>query len=365
MSKVFDIHVLPAQRGDAIWIEYGSGDARHHILIDGGISATGRDHVRKRIEEVGTPLHIELLVVTHIDLDHIEGVLELLDDLPAGVTFGDIWFNGYDQLKQIGLEPMGVKQGIKLSEILTRDHAPVWNKATEGAPVALGADGAIRQFTLPGGMRVQVIGPGHAQLQNLSLAWDTVLEEFGADEGAGPTDDEDDPPLLAPGLEVMGAADLPEPAKLASTPFKQDVTVPNGSSIALALHFADRTALMLGDAYPSVVCESLAKLATEGVYRADAVKLPHHGSRNNVSQDLADLIDAPTWIFSSNGANNTKHPHPEAVARVLRGNPGPKTLVFNYRTKFNEDWDEPTLKEEHEYQTTYGTGLAPVVIALR
>ena len=44
MSNLYRIHVLPAQRGDALWIEYGTHDALNHILIDGGITATGRDH---------------------------------------------------------------------------------------------------------------------------------------------------------------------------------------------------------------------------------------------------------------------------------------------------------------------------------
>ena len=48
--------------------------------------------------------------------------LQYLEDLPDGVTFGDIWFNGWDQMKAIGLEPMGVKEGIRLSELLKKNH---------------------------------------------------------------------------------------------------------------------------------------------------------------------------------------------------------------------------------------------------
>ena len=50
MSNVYRIHVLPAQRGDSLWIEYGAEAAPNHILIDGGITATDRDHLRKRVE---------------------------------------------------------------------------------------------------------------------------------------------------------------------------------------------------------------------------------------------------------------------------------------------------------------------------
>ena len=37
----------------------------------------------------------ELLIVSHIDNDHIDGALELLADRTLGVTFDDVWFNGY------------------------------------------------------------------------------------------------------------------------------------------------------------------------------------------------------------------------------------------------------------------------------
>ena len=33
---MFTIEMLPAQRGDSLWITYGTEDAAHHILIDAG-----------------------------------------------------------------------------------------------------------------------------------------------------------------------------------------------------------------------------------------------------------------------------------------------------------------------------------------
>ena len=47
----------------------------------------------------------------------------------------------------------------------------------------------------------------------------------------------------------------------------------------------------------------------------DVLKLPHHGSHANVSLDLLRTLDCARYLFSSNGAH-TRHPHPEAIARV-------------------------------------------------
>lgn len=363
MSNVYRIHVLPAQRGDALWIEYGAEDALNHILIDGGITSTSRDHLRKRVKEVGTPLHFELLVVTHIDLDHIQGILQFLEDLPDGITFGDIWFNGWDQMKAIGLEPMGVKEGIRLSEILKNKHKTTWNKVADGKAIALEADGSVVTYSLDGGMKLTVLGPAHEQLVKLRERWDNVIEEFGAaEEAEGKSEDPPGLDLGIPGLEPMGPIDVPA---LAESKFKEDDTVPNGSSIGLVLEYHGRRALMLGDAYPSVIASSLRIISPNERFKADVVKLAHHGSRNNTDRALASLLSAPTWIFSSNGASNTKHPHQESVARVLHDGKGAKTLVFNYRTGFNDVWDDEDLMEEFGYEAVYGDGESPVTVTLK
>lgn len=360
MSDVFRLHVLPAQRGDALWIEYGPADGLRHVLIDGGITDTGRTHLRERLASLPKPLHIELLVITHIDLDHIQGVLQLLEDLPDDVSFGDIWFNGWDQLQAAGLESMGVKEGIRLSEILARDHSSRWNRASSGKAISLKPDGSPVTYKLLGGMEVSVLSPGQEQLVALRDVWDGVLESFGAAEDAeakgNAPKDLDHPPDLEP----MGVLDV---RALAERKFREDATVPNGSSIALLLTFDKRSVLLLGDAYPSVVAGSLKILKTSLPVEVGAVKLSHHGSRSNTDRGLAEMLQSPYWIFSSNGANNTKHPHPEAVARVLYyGKPANKKLFFNYRTQFNELWDDAELTEDHGYTTEYGDGTSPVIV---
>ncbi len=59
--------------------------------------------MRRLLELPREERKLELLVITHIDCDHIDGVIRLLrEDLAAhGIGFGDIWFNGTDQLNEI------------------------------------------------------------------------------------------------------------------------------------------------------------------------------------------------------------------------------------------------------------------------
>src|SRR5688500_5215439 len=94
-----ELRFLPASEGDAVWVRWGD-DLSHQLLVDMGKASTGTA-IRARLERLAvTDRSFELLVVTHIDGDHIGGVLSGLVEAPslAGLTFEDIWFNGWPHL---------------------------------------------------------------------------------------------------------------------------------------------------------------------------------------------------------------------------------------------------------------------------
>ena len=95
-----------------------------------------------------------------------------------------------------------------------------------------------------------------------------------------------------------------------------------------------------------------------------AFKLPHHGSRRNVSVELLGTVACPMYLFSTDGSV-FGHPDPKAVARVIRhGGPGP-TLCFNYRSEPNRRWDDTALRERYSYRVRYPTaGQTGLVIDL-
>jgi hypothetical protein len=209
-------------------------------------------------------------------------------------------------------------------------------------------------------MKATILSPDRTRLEKLRDDWEDVIEEFGAQEEADergeevPVHDEID------GLEIMGVVDVDD---LADFPFKEDTTVPNGSSIACLLEFKGKSALLLGDAHPGLVLASLKRLSPHAPFQTDCVKVSHHGSKANTSPALAAHLKSPTWIFSSNGAT-TKHPNAEAVARILKSSQGAKHFVFNYTTSFNEIWDDDDLRAGHGYTTEYGDGTGPVEVKL-
>ena len=68
---MFNIHMLPASFGDSMLIEYGPKGKQKYILIDGGPYYQFDEIVTVLKEKVPFMKEIELLVITHVDIDHI------------------------------------------------------------------------------------------------------------------------------------------------------------------------------------------------------------------------------------------------------------------------------------------------------
>ena len=357
MANVFRLEVFPAQRGDSILVEYGDDNAPKRMLVDGGITRTAREHLVDRLSAMGDDAHIDCLVITHIDQDHIQGVVELLNTLPPNVSIDRVWFNGE---KHLPFQPQGVNDALALAELLEGAHKSAWDAGTGDEAICLDADGTPWEEELPGGLKLTLLSPDAGKLETLAHEWAKVVEEMGV---------EDEETIAArveaqenefPGLEPMGTEEV-DVTTLAESDFEEDTAAPNGSSIAFPAEYAGKSVVFLADAHPSLVLSSLQKLSPDAPLQVDCVKLSHHGSRKNTSLELARHLVSPRWIISSNGAQ-TKHPNTEAIARVLHGSPGEKTIYFNYRTPFNEMWDDTHLQATHGYQTVYGDGTAAVLI---
>jgi hypothetical protein len=347
------IDMLPAAQGDALWIEYGDAIKPRRILVDGGTASSWPAGLRTRVEALpADERHFELLIVTHIDADHIDGALALLRDESLGASFGDVWFNGWRHLPDTPLESLGPVEGEQLTDTLIARGIP-WNDAFDGHAVGVNPEGQLPCRKLDDATTLRVLSPTAQQLADLKPVWRKVVEEAGLDPDKPRPPPEEEP--LPPGLERLGAEALPDVAALADVSFKSDTAEANGSSIVVLLEHDGSSAVLCGDAFPAVVQASLARLRSERAVdrlAVDAFKLPHHGSHANVSLDLLADLDCPRYLFSTNGAH-TRHPHPEAVARVLVADEGERTLMFNYTTSYNEVWGKEELRTANHYAATY------------
>jgi len=357
-----ELTFLDARQGDAIWVRWGQG---RQLLVDMGTSGTGRalaDRFRALPEDQRA---FELLVVTHVDTDHIGGVLTgLVDpDEPVPVTFADVWFNGWEHLNGLvpadersALEPMGGVQGELLTTWL-RDHA--WNDAF-GRAAVIRTDSTLPRVELPDGLTITVLAPVLERLTDLVPEWQLAVA--AALEKGTLTD-------VSPGLEPMGPSTAPtlesavDLALLSEDPFKVDGSKANAASIALVLEHNGKRALLTGDATASELLGGLALLGAGERVPLDLVKLPHHGSRNNVSRELVQAVDCPLWVFSSDGTT-FRHPDAIAVSRVVRDSGPAPHLVFNVPSTFNQWWERAEWQDLFGYTTTYGVEDDGVTVVL-
>ena len=77
---MLSVKLLPAGYGDCILLS--TDDAKPvNILIDGGLAQTYDDYIKKEAAHI-LELHqkLNLVICTHIDNDHISGLVELLNN---------------------------------------------------------------------------------------------------------------------------------------------------------------------------------------------------------------------------------------------------------------------------------------------
>lgn len=368
-NRFFRIEMLPALHGDCLLVEYGDASRTRRMLIDGGPIAT-YPHLETRLNALPPgDRRFELVVMTHVDTDHVEGIVRLFANQPVPIRVVDIWFNGWSHL-QPGGRVLGGKQGEFLSALIVRRfQQDQWNHAFGGKAVVVPDGGSLPECTIGGedGMKLTLLSPTPAKLDRMARKWKQDLD-----------------PAVTPGnLEAAWAslakrrAYLPGQGLLGTTPeldnilqrqLKIDDAAPNGSSIAFLAEYGGKSCLFLADAYHEVIAASLRRLLKQRgqtVLRVDAVKVAHHGSAGNISDDLLALIDSPRFLISTNGAQ-FGHPDAEAVQRIIaRSVHQPPMLCFNYDSDTTRPWASPQKQAALGYLAEYNpVPDAPYVIEL-
>ncbi len=388
--------MLPAAHGDCLWLEYGSGREIHRILIDGG-PAHAYPALRERILHLpAAERHFDLLVITHIDADHIEGIIRLLLDAEAlDCRFERIWFNGRDQINAVpdpAGEPLGGVQGEILGMLIAdyeqRTATKVWNLGFDQALAAIDrSKPALPVVELPGACRLTLLSPDHERLLDLKDNWAREIKAARVPSGdvAKLRERLAASRSLRPLGDVLGAEDDLDSdasesdeadAELADTlgggsgepgadaPFGGDTSRANGSSIALLLEYPasqpEVRFLLTGDAWAPVLEASLDRLLAPGARLAvDGFKLAHHGSVANISEPLLARLQCANYLISTNGAI-FKHPHARCVELLLKvhSGPGKPRLHFNYLVSSTEAWSVKADQTARGYRALHPKGLS-------
>lgn len=366
---MFRIHLLPAEDGDCLLAEVGSEENSFRILIDGGRRSTlpaMLSLICRLPTREGPP--VDLLVLSHVDADHIEGLLALVmgdDDF----SVGEVWFNGLNHVRMAsgqthvaptwppppagsdgGAPVLGAGQALRFAARLHGRGWP-WNKSFVGGPAMTTDGSALPSASLPGGGRIVLLGPPQKKLAAFRQDMDDAFEQLTERSRA----------------QTLGGRKESSPIRdvtaLAAERSSEDRTRPNGASITFVVEHDGKRALFCADAHPEDLEAALRLYAPDnpGRIRFDAVKVPHHGSARNNTAALIDRLESPRWLISTDGSRNG-HPDPQAIARFVLAGPSHKELVFNYKSAFSSEWDRGDLKTRYGYSTRFLCPGTPVEI---
>jgi hypothetical protein len=320
---IFSLEALPAHKGDCLILHYGEAPGRL-ILIDGGPSDTYHPHLRPRLEELRTErglsdfdsLDLDMVMVSHVDDDHIHGILELAVELheavaaqqPVRYRIGTLWHNSFDDIIGNDEMPSAAAAFAQTASVgdsgdiagLGHDESKILASVGQGRelrdeasfldwPLNVPADGLLRAgaetrdpFDFFDPLEIVLVGPLEAEIARLQKKHDAFLKQKG-----------------------LGRSD-PAAALAAFT----DRSAANLASIVVLVRMGSKSILLTGDARGDKVLKGLEAqglMERGGTLEVDILKVMHHGSDRNATEGFFEQVRARHYVFSGNG----EHGNPE------------------------------------------------------
>jgi len=370
--------IFQSDKGDCLLIEAASGEL---VLCDGGTGASMKKYVRAELSALrDAGRELELAYVSHIDNDHISGVLQLLEDEAAWRVFdyheeiGDpiqkpkgprppvikgILHNGFDDLIAANSDPSesliemraiknllsemtpslfataapdlvgaaeemqaiatGVPEAIKVSKLIASDALDIPLNKPPGVreqSKLLYAGQPGDEFEL-GSMRFTLIGPTEDEIKDLRAGWKNWLRNNKERVKKIRAELKRRVNEFSAGALTDSPFDLRE---WEGIPDYKGVTAPNIASLMFMVEENGKRLLLTGDGQQDFILGGLDRTGflKNGCLHLDALKVQHHGSEKNMDVDFARKVSADHYVFCANG----EHKNPDL---------GVIDIIFNSR----------------------------------
>ncbi|HUR87241.1 MAG TPA: hypothetical protein VMY78_18075 [Solirubrobacteraceae bacterium] len=330
---IFSLEALQADHGDCLLLHAGTAEEPLLVLVDGGPSGIYERSLRPRLEELRAQrapdgrLRIDLAMVSHIDDDHVHGMVDLAaalvelqdDKRPLPYDVRTLWHNAFDdvvdddddELRTAALEILSEPVADARADELRRAGLAIVASVGQGrrlrddagklgwrlnapfqGPVQLPATG-VRRISLDD-TTLTVICPHAEQLERLREAWDDWLKEH--------------PKAVARDAAATAAF-------VDNSPY-------NLSSIVVLAEAGGKSMLLTGDARGDHVLAGLdeAGVAKGGETEVDILKLPHHGSIRNLAPEFFARVKARHYVISANGRDG--NPETETLETIVAAREG-------------------------------------------
>lgn len=382
------IKLIPAEYGDRILVSIVDDVDSFNLLIDGGTGKTYENYIASEIKNIRySNQKLDLMVCTHMDYDHISGLIGILENGNAELI-NEIWYNGFlqivnskyyslpdnkyserdnevlDAIIALGTKSeqeqlVGINDGMTLGILIQQNNIPL-NKVTTGS--AISSKTVLEEIKLAKDTFIKIIGPSEKNLIAVEEVWkkDMVARNYNF--------------RVSNKIKLTEAFEyqLSELRMFYSTERTQvnesehlekymgvlndfDDSKTNASSISFILEHNSKKYLFLGD---TPIDDSLLGRIESAVginYRFAAIKLPHHGSRYNINLDFIDRYTADEYYCLTN-AERFGHPDIEVLANIICQDSKFKKIVFNYPIDKAFFLNKEEWKKIYNYDLIIGNG---------
>ena len=287
------IEMLPAEHGDCLFVEVITHASTFTMIIDGGTRGTYGRALRKRLAEVKK---LDVMVLTHVDYDHIGGFISLFKDkLRPNFEIGRVYINTPSIINLMeSAGNVSIINGISFEEMLINNKIRYESVTT-----------ATKCINLTSDISLDILSPDISTLKSFFADWEVEKLSRSANSRVCKQ-------------EVDTFETLENLSKKANKYKTIEKDLVNASSIAFILNAQDKKILFLGDSHPQVILENLKNLLNSYTkLNLDCVKLSHHGSITSISKELIELLTCSKFLISTNGgAFDHKHPSRECLAKL-------------------------------------------------
>lgn len=378
------LRIFQSSKGDCMLLE---AKTKELVLCDGGMDTSMRKYVSPELSKLRKKRQLELVYVSHIDNDHISGVLMLLEDealwrayehlndktpgevnrpdVPRPPVIKGILHNAFSDMITANNKQLSSLTAAKAVEDLLTSMAPslyataapeLTAAAAEMESIATGVPEAIKVTKLAapgaldipvnkppgvtkasrllyagrpgevfdiGSMKFTLVGPSSKELSDLRDGWNNWLRD-------------NKERVRKIRAELKRRVDEFSSGALSSSPFDlrdwngipdtKGVTAPNVASLVYMVEEGKKRLLLTGDAQQDIILEGLkrAGFLDDGHAHIDVLKVPHHGSENNMDANFARRVSADHYVFCGDG----EHENPSRQAL---------DFIFNSRHGKQED----------------------------
>jgi beta-lactamase superfamily II metal-dependent hydrolase len=385
------ITVFQSDKGDCLLLEGSKGTT---VLVDGGMEVSYSEHVAPALGAMREhDRALDLVYVSHIDSDHIGGILRLMDDevawrvfeyqkkvknpkakkfepenaRPPRVkelwhnVFGDVVGDNRGALEDVLLAAMKTtlldqelrssfeqldnlmnseRQALLLKHRVSPEQLDIdVNRPTSKKLMFIGEGGTVRKPIKRKELQLTVVGPRRKELDDLRKEWNRWVEKnreavarIRARAQADAERIHADEALSFQTVLMSLAEELGD---------RSAVTPPNLASLMLVVSDSGKRILLTGDSHPDDIEAGLkhAKLLDKnGRCHFDVIKVQHHGSENNLGERLFENVTADHYVFCGNGSHgNPDTRFVELLIRKRKAAPGATNgfkLWFNSSEKF-------------------------------